>query len=261
MNRPYIVCHMETSLDGKIMGKYLWLPLPDGVEDSFYLVQNQKFSYEAIIFGRTTIEDNHTFYQEPSMDLEAPLVPVGDYLAPGSELGKYFIVLDRHGKIAWQDNMVEEGNVKRHIVEILTENTPNAYKDFLRRKGISYLICGKVNIDLAMTCQKIKELLHVKTMLLGGGGVINWSFLQAGLVDEVSQVIAGAADGSVETQTLFMAKEGLSKDQPIRFKPLSVEVMPDDAVWIRWQVGEKSQFDFDNDPAFKEVMAMIRSHR
>lgn len=26
MNKPYIVCHMETSVDGKIMGKYLWLP-------------------------------------------------------------------------------------------------------------------------------------------------------------------------------------------------------------------------------------------
>ena len=23
--RPYIFCHMETSLDGKIMGKYLWI--------------------------------------------------------------------------------------------------------------------------------------------------------------------------------------------------------------------------------------------
>ena len=30
MERPYIICHMETSLDGKIMGKYLWLPGPEG---------------------------------------------------------------------------------------------------------------------------------------------------------------------------------------------------------------------------------------
>ena len=32
--RPYIFCHMETSLDGKIMGKYLWIE-----ETNAYLVK------------------------------------------------------------------------------------------------------------------------------------------------------------------------------------------------------------------------------
>lgn len=146
-------------------------------------------------------------------------------------------------------------------MSILTEATPNSYKDFLRQKGISYLICGKDSVDLALACEKIKEVLKVEKMMLGGGAVLNWSFLQAGLVDEVSQVIAPAADGSTTTQTLFMAKPGITKDQPILFKPLSVEIMEDDAVWIRWQVGEKVDFDFDNDPTYKEVMGMIEAHK
>ena len=58
MERPYIICHMETSLDGKIMGKYLWLP-GRRCEDSFYAVQ-RKFNFQAIIMGRTTIDDNRT---------------------------------------------------------------------------------------------------------------------------------------------------------------------------------------------------------
>ena len=29
--RPYIFCHMETSLDGKIMGKYLWMGRENGI--------------------------------------------------------------------------------------------------------------------------------------------------------------------------------------------------------------------------------------
>lgn len=261
MKRPYVICHMETSLDGKIMGKYLWLPVEEGAEDSFYVVQNKKYEYQALIFGRTTIDDNHTMYLEPEIDPAAAPVPEGDYLAEGSRLGQFFIAVDGKGKLAWQDNMAEEGGVKRHIVEILMEAASNGYKDFLRRKGISYLICGKDSVDLEMACQKIKEILHVDTMMLGGGGVLNWSFLQAGLVDEVSQVIAAAADGSMETQTLFMAKEGISKDQPIRFTPIGVEIMPDHAVWIRWKVGEKSTFDFESDPEFREVMDMIQSHR
>lgn len=35
-NRPHIFCHMETSLDGKIMGKYLWIEETNAEEDSFY---------------------------------------------------------------------------------------------------------------------------------------------------------------------------------------------------------------------------------
>ena len=258
MERPYIICHMETSLDGKIMGKYLWLPGPEGVEDSFYAA-GQKYHSQAVIMGRTTIDDNRTFYQKPELDEKAAPVPEGDFLA--DRTGPFLIAVDGRGKLAWEENRAEENGRSMHVVEILTASASNAYKDFLRRKGISYLLCGQDRVDLALACQKIKNDLHVDTMILGGGGVLNWSFLQAGLVDEVSQVIAPAADGSTKTQTLFMAREGISGDQPIRFQPLSAEIMKDGAVWIRWKTGEKSIFDFDSDPDYRAVQEMIRSHQ
>ncbi len=36
MNRPYIFCHMLTSLDGKIMGNYMDLPQCEAAGDLFY---------------------------------------------------------------------------------------------------------------------------------------------------------------------------------------------------------------------------------
>lgn len=261
MDKPYIICHMETSPDGKIMGKYLWLPEAEDVGDSFDVVMHQHYQYQALILGRTTIDDNYTYYAVPAVDENAAPVPDGDYLAPGAALGRYLIAVDSHGRLAWQENTSEDGGVKVHVVEILTEQTPNAYKDFLRKKGISYLICGQDSVDLPLVCDKIKNLLHVETLILGGGAVLNWSFIQAGLVDELSQVISPAADGNPQTQPLFLAKDGLTTDQPVKFKPLSVKIMPDDAVWIRYKVGEKSTFDFDSDPEFREVMEMIDAHR
>ena len=260
MNRPKIICHMETSLDGKIIGKYLWLPGKEGVEDSFGAVL-KRYDYQAQLLGRTTVDDNFTLYKKPEVNEKAPPVPEGDFLAEGAKLGQYLIAIDSHGRLAWEDNVSESDGKKAHIVEILTESTANSYKDFLRRKGISYLICGKDQVDLTVVCGKIKDILHVDTLVLGGGAVLNWSFLQAGLVDEVSQVIAPAADGSIETQTLFMAKKGLSNDQPILFTPLSVEIMADDAVWIRWKVDGKSDIDFDGDPEFSTMWKMVREHR
>ena len=34
--RPFIFNHMEISLDGKIMGKYLWIPETNTESDPFY---------------------------------------------------------------------------------------------------------------------------------------------------------------------------------------------------------------------------------
>lgn len=264
MDKPFIFCHMEISPDGKIMGKYLWLPSASEAPDSFSAIMNgpdARYHYQAMLNGRTTIDDNFTFYAKPELDENAPQVPDGDYLAEGAALGQFLLAVDGHGKLAWQDNVSEYDGVKNHIVEILTEAASNSYKDFLRRKGISYLICGRDSIDLPLLCHKIKHDLHVDSVMLGGGGVLNWSFMQAGLVDELSLVVAPAADGSTETQTLFMTKPGMTTDQPVRFKPLEAKIMPDDTVWIRYQVGRKVDFDFDSDPEFKEVMDMIHAHR
>lgn len=264
MDKPFIFCHMEISPDGKIMGKYLWLPSTSEAPDSFSTLVNgpdAKYHYQAMLNGRTTIDDNFTFYAKPELDENAPQIPAGDYLAEGVSLGQFLLAVDGHGKLAWQENFNEYDGVKSHIVEILTEAASNSYKAFLRKKGISYLICGKDSVDLPLLCAKIKNVLHVDSVMLGGGAVLNWSMVQAGLVDELSLVMAPAADGSTETQTLFMAKPGITTDQPVLFKPLEVKIMPDDAIWIRYQVGKKVDFDFESDPEFKETMEMIRSHR
>lgn len=79
------------------------------------------------------------------------------------------------------------------------------------------MICGKDSIDLELTCRKLKDVLHLDSVMLGGGGAINWSFLQQGLCDEVSVVIAPAADGSADTQTLFMARPGFLTTSPSSF--------------------------------------------
>lgn len=264
MNRPYIFCHMQTSLDGKIMGKYLWLENTTGAEDSFYTIisgPRKQYDFEAIVTGRRTVEDNYTFYESPELDLAAPAVPDGDYIAEGASLGKFYIVLDGSGRVNWPNNTQQEGPETFHVVEILTERASNAYKSFLRDKGISYLICGESTIDLPFACEQIKNKLSINTMMLGGGALINWSFIQSGLVDEISQVIAPAADGNPNTQPLFLANPAFAPDKPVRFKPLSVQIMPDDAVWIRYEVGEIVQYDFDNDPDYKALQDMIRDNQ
>lgn len=82
----------------------------------------------------------------------------------------------------------------------------------------------------------LKEQFHIESLMLGGGGVLSWSFLQAGLCDEISIVLAASADGSPDTPPLFRAKAGLSESKALGFKLKDVKVMPGDAVWPRYAV-------------------------
>ena len=65
--------------------------------------------------------------------------------------------------------------------------------------------------------------------MLGGGGVLNWSFIQEGLCDEVSVIMAACADGSTKTPTLFMEKA-------VHFKLEDVKIMEGDSLWLRYKI-------------------------
>ena len=77
-----------------------------------------------------------------------------------------------------------------------------------------------------------KPLHHCRVIVLS----LIHIFIQAGMCDEVSVVIAATADGSPTTQTLFMARKDLSDETPVRFDLQSTEVKDGGSVWLRYQV-------------------------
>lgn len=146
---------------------------------------------------------------------------------------------DPSGKLGWKSNTLTYGDTTAHVLEVLTGKASNAYKAFLRKLGISYIMAGENALDYELALTKLKELFGIETLMLGGGAALNWSFLQAGMCDEVSVVVAAAADGSPVTQTLFMAREGLSDDTPVGFALQKANVMDGGSVWLRYLVKHK----------------------
>ena len=236
MDRPYIFCHMMTSLDGKIMGGYMETPQGEAAGDVFYEIafgKNRFYQHQGWLSGRVTTDDNFTFYKKPELDESAPAVPEGDYLAQ-PDFGMFYVSVDPHGKLGWENATLHYVDTTAHVIEVLTEQASNAYKAFLRKKGISYIIAGKDELDHALMLSKLKKDFHIETLMLGGGGILNWSFLQVGLCDEISLVIAAAADGSADTPPVFRAKEGLSQNQPLGFHLKDAKVMDGGSLWLRY---------------------------
>lgn len=237
MNRPYIFCHMTTSLDGKIMGNYMDTPEGSAAGEVFYNIAFGKepyYRHQGWLSGRITTDDNFTFYEKPKLDEAAAEVPEGDFVAKKTDM--YYVSVDPSGRLGWKSSTLIYSETKAHVLEVLTEKAGNAYKAFLRKLGISYIIAGTDNLDYALAMRKLKELFGIETLMLGGGAALNWSFIQAGMCDEVSVVIAAAADGSPTTQTLFMARKDLSDETPVRFDLQSAEVRDGGSVWLRYQV-------------------------
>ncbi len=238
MNRPYIFCHMMTSLDGKIMGNYMETPEGSAAGNVFYQIafgKNPYYVHQGWLSGRITTDDNFTLYKKPELDENALPVPQGDYIAePDAEM--YYVSVDPAGRLGWEKEELTYVDTTAHVIEVLTGKAGNAYKAFLRKLGISYIIAGESKLDYSLALSKLKEFFGIETLMLGGGGVLNWSFIQAGMCDEVSIVMAASADGSRDTPALFSAQEGLSENNAVSFQLEEVKAMDGGSVWLRYIV-------------------------
>lgn len=235
MDRPFIICHMMTALDGKITGPFMDTRVAEAVGEE-YERTNESYQPQAWLCGRVTTDENFTFYRKPDLDVNAPKVPEGDYVAVKGAV-MHYVSADPSGKIGWMSNTLHYAErPAAHIIELVTEKISNAYLDFLRRMEISYIIAGKETLDCALAVQKLKALFGIETLMVSGGGFINWSFLQAGVVDELSLLIAPVADGENNTVTLFEKSSNLSKNIPVEFKLKDIRKTNGDGVWLRYSV-------------------------
>ena len=89
-------------------------------------------------------------------------------------------------------------------------------------------------VDLVQAVNLLGEHFGIRTLLLEGGGHINGAFLQAGLLDELSLLIAPGIDGRHDIPAVFDGISAASgKAVPLRLK--SVERRESDTLWLRYE--------------------------
>lgn len=240
MQKPYIIIHTHTAIDGNIdiMDVKEFEEASRQYQELSLDPEKQQFDVQGYLNGKTSTEDNITFYKKPDLDENAETVPEGDYVAV-DDAPMYYLGMDTRGELAFAENTFGYGGVSSHVVIALTERVPNAYKAFLREKKISYVIAGKEQIDYNIMLDKFYNLFNIKRMMLGGGGTINWSFIQNGLVDEISMILAPIANGDPNGNRFFTAKEPYSSIEPAAFKLESVKELEHSTLWIRYTVKDK----------------------
>ncbi|KAH0788128.1 5-amino-6-(5-phosphoribosylamino)uracil reductase [Histomonas meleagridis] len=227
---------MISALDGKITGPYLKTPEHD-ISGKHYESTHQSYHPDAWLCGRVTTDQNFTMYAKPDIDENSPEVPEGDYVAKDN-CESYYVSVDTSGRIGWRTNTLKYLNrPDSHIIEVLSEKVPNSYRAFLRKYEISYIIAGKEHLDCQVAVEKLQKLFHIKTLMVEGGGFINYTFLQSGLIDELSMIIIPVADGENNTVTLFERSDFMDP-KTFTFSLKDVQKLEGNTVWLKYTVNK-----------------------
>ena len=211
MKRPYIICHMVTSADGKVTGDFLRSPHCERATEVYYELHRRYREQGAsgFICGRVTMEESFTGGWYPDLSAYAPAKREnGPYQAYWAEqsLDFYAVAFDPKGRLGWRSVCIRDddpGYDRSHIVEVLTEQADARYLTYLRELGISYIVAGKEEIDVRSALRMLDEHRQSERWLLEGGSILNGHFLRADCVDELSLVQAPVT-ADADSKPLFM---------------------------------------------------------
>ena len=202
MNKPFVVCHMLTSLDGKIDGPYMGDPACASSREKYGEIRGF-YGCTATLYGTTTMLGSYSAGRAPDTLPDGPVHPMEDYVAQ-SDVQNYIVSVDPAGVLGWESKYIEKkGRPRAHVIEVPTGQVNPRYSAYLRQFDISYIFAGEKELDCALLLHKLKTLFGIEKLMVEGGGLMNWSFAQADLLDEVSIVMAPVADGSTTAVSIF----------------------------------------------------------
>lgn len=225
MKKPYIVCYMMTSVDGRIdcdmvsqlAGVEEYYPLLDELELQSSISGKTTARLELAELGEFTPKDSTHFGKE-TVSKKA------------DSTNGYTIVVDTKGTLLWKHDSQYD---KPHIL-ITSKQVSQEYLSYLDEKDISYIVTGDNKIDLAASCDALREFFGIERLGIVGGPAINTAFLDAGLLDEVIVLIGAGIDGRASFPPVFN-RENNSHSSPTPLKLVEARTYDSGAVLIRYK--------------------------
>jgi 2,5-diamino-6-(ribosylamino)-4(3H)-pyrimidinone 5'-phosphate reductase len=187
-NKPYIILSAAMTIDGKIATKEGDSELSDKAD--WKEVHKLRTQVDAIMVGKDTIlKDN-------------PKLHIKYY----NHEGYYRIVLDSNLTIPLDSNVISFQPEIYPTIICATENVPLTTQRNYEDRGVKIIKAGNgKRVDLIKLLPILKSL-GVNTILLEGGGNLNWSFIQNNLIDDIRLTIAPWIVGGKDATSLV---EGL----------------------------------------------------
>jgi riboflavin biosynthesis pyrimidine reductase len=224
--KPYVICHMMSSLDGHALTDGWDRPFKKAAGE-LYEKLAETFAFDAWVCGRVTMQEVAHDEGYPSGLATSPIPRTHHFVDRDAD--KYAVSIDPHGKVGWKKNEA----LGSHVVEVVTEAVSDDYLAYLQSIGVSYIFGGKTELDLPAVVDILVEELGIKRLIVEGGPHVSGSFVAAGLVDEVSVLLLPLIDGRGEHPASFEIAPAIWK-QPAHLTLQSAQVQEGGGVWLRY---------------------------
>ncbi len=139
----------------------------------------------------------------------------------------YSVIADTKGRLLWGGSAADE-------TPLIIVTSEQVSKEYLDSQNISWIACGKTKIDLARAVEILAVEFGVKRMAVVGGGNINAGFLDAGLLDEISMMIAPGIDGRGGIGASFDGRS--MNEEPVHLKLEEATPYDNGVAWMRYTV-------------------------
>ncbi len=224
--RPYIICHMMASLDGRID-----CDMTEQIDDTnHYYEALDQLECLSVMEGKITLVKHSAlpgFFQGTQPHNDA-----GRQVYKAVEAQGYAIGVDTNGTLLWGDDTTE--HFGKPLLMILSEKASEEYLAYLKDKQISYLTIGQESIDLKAAMAVLRRDFGIERLAVVGGGHINGSMLDLGLIDEVSMMYGYGIDGREGMAAAFDGRPMSRGPVRLTFKSVTEQ---DGIVWMRYLVG------------------------
>jgi 2,5-diamino-6-(ribosylamino)-4(3H)-pyrimidinone 5'-phosphate reductase len=212
MERPGVTIHNTVSLDGQLTG------FP--IDVALYYDLAAALPHDAVLSGSgTMLAAAHA----NNVDLTGEDDPPGD----DERDGPLLVVVDGGGRLtrlAW----LRAQPFWRDVVVLCCRATPAAHLERLRRLRVDYVVAGDERVDLAAALHELTLRYAVRKVRVDAGGTLNGVLLRAGLVDELSIVVAP----HLSTEVTPLATDAGAPELTLT----SVEQLRDSQVLLRYTV-------------------------
>ena len=130
------------------------------------------------------------------------------------------IILDSCGTISHKSKILQTSNKVKTII-VVTKKITNKNLQKLKKFSVEIMVVGENQVNIKLLI-KILNKRKIKTILLEGGGTINWEFIKNNLVDEFFITITPYILGGKDAITLVQGEgfDKITKSQKLRLNEI-----------------------------------------
>lgn len=227
--KPYIICLMLTSPDGSLHPSR-WTSSPDGSRSEWsalYEKVHQQHDANAWMVGRVTMAEISKAEAHPPSGPQQVSRP---HHFARRDAPSFAVALDPSARLHFAGGELYGD----HVVVLLGADVSDSHLAELASDGVSYVVSDTSDMDIGAMLEVLETELGIRRILLEGGAGVNGSLMAAGLVDELSFVVAPALEAKTGSDRVVeFGEQGLAGK--VELSLISCEPLGHGALHLRYK--------------------------